>query len=180
MKHLGKKTATILALLLIVSGVVTILELTNTTHLFGEPAASKDNEINYDPPTDAEKQDAETHKDSLPEKNEDTEEDNPGKKKATVEITTWAQKTTTLNVNGFVSNIIEEGGTCTLTLTNVEEQTIKVTQSRKAEPNANDTDCGAIDVPLSKLRSGTWEATLSYDSSTTSGESDIVELEVTR
>jgi hypothetical protein len=53
-----------------------------------------------------------------------------------------------------------------------------VTRSAASTPDATTTSCGAISVPRSALASGSWEATLSYASSTSSGASPPVKVDV--
>ena len=178
-KRFGIKSA-ILVTLLVLAGVVAVFELTNTTHWFH--SASDNSGINYGPPTQAEINDSESRK-SNPPTQTDTNTSSPtptsaNKKRVTPEITTFAQKSSTFNVNGFVNGVVESGGTCTLTLTSTTDSSNKVSQSRSSEANATNTTCGVISVPLSKLSKGTWNAVLSYSSNTATGLSDVTPMEV--
>jgi hypothetical protein len=179
-KRFGIKSA-ILVTLLVVAGVVVALELTNTTHWFH--SAADNSGINYGPPTKAEINDSESRKSNSPIQSDATSSDSTPssqttKKRVTPEITNFAQKSSTFNVNGFVSGVVESSGTCTLTLTSKTDPSNKVSQSRSSEANATNTTCGVISVPLSKLSAGTWNAVLSYSSSTSAGASDVMPLEV--
>jgi hypothetical protein len=101
----------------------------------------------------------------------------PGQKRTvSVVITTWAQKHGDLTVNGYVDNVVEDGGTCTLTLS---KDNITKSASRPAQPNATNTTCGENDIPLTSLSPGTWQATLSYSSDLSNGVSKSVPVEVT-
>lgn len=181
MKHARKSSVVIVSLLIIAAGIVAALELTDTTHLFHKASnkpSTADNTgvpgpINYGPPTDVEKQDSESHKDNTPPASDST----TTKKKVEVAITTWVQKEGNIEVNGFVSGVVEDGGTCTLTLTS-ESTGQKVTTSRTAVANATNTSCGSSAIPVTKLNRGKWQAVLSYNSATSTGNSDAVEVEV--
>jgi hypothetical protein len=175
-----RKTLTVAAVVLCIALIIVGLELSNKTHFFHE--ASTRNGINYGPPTEVEKQDSVSHKDSIPtanSQNSNTQTSNASSKKTvTTEITTFRQTSSAFTVNGFVNGVIENGGTCTLTMVFSGDASQKVTESRPGEANATNTTCGEISVPLSKLHAGTWNTTLSYSSATATGTSDVNPLEV--
>jgi hypothetical protein len=77
---------------------------------------------------------------------------------------------------GYVTGVIETGGTCTLTLTRAG---VQVTSQGHARPDAATTACGGLTVPGAKLSVGTWKAVLSYVSATSSGSSAPVDIAVT-
>lgn len=140
-----------------------------------------DNGINYGPPTKADRAQAEASKSKAPTTNTTSTTNTttqPTSKKNPVEvtITTWKQDNSDLNINGFVAGVVEDGGTCTVTLTNGSDL---VTRSRQAVANATNTSCGITSVPLSALHSGTWNAILTYSSSTSEGTSSSVTIKVT-
>ena len=87
----------------------------------------------------------------------------------------WTDADAAVEFGAYVAGVAENGGTCTLTLT---------TGSRSAraevsgEPDASSTSCPTMAVPGDELASGTWSAVVSYQSSTTSGQSDPVEVVV--
>jgi hypothetical protein len=98
-------------------------------------------------------------------------------KKVEVTITTYnATDNGSLSVNGYVSGVVENGGTCILTLTDSASKS--VTTTRQAIADATTTTCGESAVALSKLHSGTWKAVLSYSSATSVGASEPVNIEV--
>lgn len=99
----------------------------------------------------------------------------PDRQSVTPVISTWGQDSENLMVNGFVQNIVEDGGTCTLTLKKAANVVI---QSRQAVANATNTSCGQTDVALSRLSPGVWNATLSYNSTTAAGTSASVDITV--
>lgn len=65
-------------------------------------------------------------------------------------------------VSGVVFGIIEDGGTCTFTLTT---GSAAVSRSRDGLSDASDTSCGTVDLPTTELPNGAWTATLTYTSS---------------
>lgn len=161
----------ILLLLLIGVATVAALELTNTTHLFHKAKASTT--INYKPATESDKADSESHKQAPPaivDQGSSTPSNfTTGLKTVQPVITTWGQDSNSVNVNGYVSGVVEEGGTCTLKLV---RGTKVVTAKHTGEANASNTTCGSISIPTSSLTSGTWTATISYISSTSTGTSN--------
>ncbi len=80
----------------------------------------------------------------------------------------WDDTTATVLAGGFVGDVVESGGTCTLTLT---LGGVVVTGESPAEPDATSTSCGEVVVPGSGLAAGTWEAVLSYSSGRSAGQS---------
>lgn len=79
-----------------------------------------------------------------------------------------------VQANGFAAGVIENGGTCTLTLTRGDEE---VTATSQAEADATTTNCGLLETAPG-LSSGTWEAVLSYSSGTAQGQSGSIEVSV--
>lgn len=88
----------------------------------------------------------------------------------------WNASAHQVMVGGYVTGVIESGGTCTLTLTRAGA---RVTASRPARPDAATTACGGLTVPGSSLSSGTWKAVLSYASKASTGTSAAVDIDVT-
>ena len=76
---------------------------------------------------------------------------------------------------GIVMGVVESGGTCTLTLT---KGSTSVDVSAEAVDNVTSTSCPAMTVPGDRLSSGTWLATLSYESGTSQGTGNAVEVQV--
>jgi hypothetical protein len=179
MKRVRITSIIIAALLAVSAGIVCALELTNTTHLFHKSSSTNNTgvpgPINYGPPTKTDKIDSESHKSTPPTKN--TTGGTSEKREVTVTISTWAQKDGAITVNGFVGGVVEDGGTCTLTMTFAATGK-QVTTSRTAIANVTNTSCGESTVPVSKLSSGSWHAVLAYSSSASSGQSSPVTIDV--
>ena len=137
-----------------------------------------DSGIDYNPPTEEEQKEADAVKENLPDGDTDsTPKPNPdGSKRSVTPIITYAgQEGSIVEVNGYVSGIIEKGGTCTLYL---KKSGVTVTKSKQSLENVQDTSCGLFEVPVSELSVGVWQATLGYNSSKASGTSDVTTIKV--
>lgn len=87
----------------------------------------------------------------------------------------WDAAAGGVEAGGIVMDIVESGGTCTLTLT---KGSTAVDVSTEAVDNVTSTSCPAMTVAGDRLESGTWLATLSYESGTSQGTGDAVEVQV--
>ena len=87
----------------------------------------------------------------------------------------WVDDLDAVEAGGIVLGIVESGGTCTLTMT---KGSATVDVSTVAIDNVTSTSCPAMTVPGDRLETGTWQATLSYESDTTRGAGDAVEVDV--
>ena len=88
----------------------------------------------------------------------------------------WQDTSAAVEVGAYVGGLVEDGGTCTLTLTKGGEE---VATSTAGMADASSTSCGSgLTVPGVELASGTWSAVVSYESATSSGSSDDVAVEV--
>lgn len=76
---------------------------------------------------------------------------------------------------GYVAQTVEQGGTCTLTLTRGDDE---VSATVPGEPAASSVACGGLTVPARQLGPGTWTSVVSYSSGTSEGESRAMEVEV--
>jgi hypothetical protein len=130
--------------------------------------------INYDGPTEQEKTQNDQHKDDL------VKEQNQGPTGSTVAspvIGSYGQnpRSKDVEVGAYVQGVYEAGGTCTLTLTN---GSASVSSTRTASKGATTTECGVMVIERSRLGTGTWSAKVAYASSTSSGVSSPVNIEV--
>jgi hypothetical protein len=76
---------------------------------------------------------------------------------------------------GFADAVIENDGTCTLTLT--RGGTTR-TASGPASADVAGTSCGELKVPQAELSSGEWQATISYSSARSRGTSSPFPVEM--
>jgi hypothetical protein len=83
--------------------------------------------------------------------------------------------TAQVEVDGYLPGIVEDGGTCTLTLTNGPAS---VTATVPGSADATTTSCGGAAVPRAELSPGTWTALLAYESTTSHGTSEPAEVTV--
>lgn len=93
-------------------------------------------------------------------------------------ISAWGQPGgpgSEFRLNGYVPGIIESTGSCTATLTLGSKV---ATMSKSALQNAQDTSCGQMIIPFNQLTPGIWLATLRYESTSSAGSSNIVEVEI--
>lgn len=79
-----------------------------------------------------------------------------------------------VEVGGY-ANVVEADGVCTLTLT---KGSSTVSKQASATPDASSTSCGEMSVAQNEISSGTWTATVSYQSSTSEGVSAPATIEV--
>lgn len=176
-----KTKSFVVASLLIVSALVgSSLYLANhraKQSSANNPSSTTDT-INLDPPSEAELKAGEQPSNEPMDNEERTNPGNNTSKKPVVPIiSTWVQNSQNKNieVNGFVSTVVEEGGNCTLIL---EKQDNKVSVDKKARADAQTTTCGLIVVARSSLSLGEWNATLIYSSPFSEGTSETVKIEV--
>ena len=87
----------------------------------------------------------------------------------------WSAADRQVLAGGYAAGVIEDGGVCTLTLT---QGGSTVTVEGPAMPDASTTVCGGLVVPGNRLTAGTWQATLTYASATHSGTSASAPVEV--
>ena len=92
----------------------------------------------------------------------------PGSSKKNVQMTITAanQNGSTLQIRVLIG-AVENTGTCTLALTSTGRPTVKKTAGTQAL--ASTSTCQGFDIPMSELSAGTWQALITYDSSTLTG-----------
>lgn len=81
----------------------------------------------------------------------------------------------TVRVDAFIPGLLEDGGTCTATLT---RGAVQVSATASAAADATATWCTTVGLRLSDLETGTWEAVVEYTSSSSAGTSPPVTVEV--
>jgi hypothetical protein len=86
---------------------------------------------------------------------------------ANVVVVDGSQYNDTVEVRAYISNIYEDGGECTATLTNNGPT---ITETSKAFKDATTTQCGTIDIPRSKFATaGDWQLLVTYSSASVTG-----------
>lgn len=121
------------------------------------------NDINYDPPTEAEQAAGDKQKEQL------TKEEEPSQSEdIEVAVVDASQYNDTVEIRAFVQGVIESGS-CTATLTK-DGQT--VTKKSDAFIDATTTQCGNLNIPRSDFPSGgEWSLIVSYSSERHAGSS---------
>jgi hypothetical protein len=87
----------------------------------------------------------------------------------------WDADAAAVYVSGYLEGVVEDDGTCTLTLTK-DGQSVSAT--KPGTSNVTNTSCGQLTIAGSELSTGAWTATVSYSSSASSGSSEPVQVEV--
>jgi hypothetical protein len=176
-KSYPTKLLAILAALILLAGLLLVLEKTGVTNFYektstAEPEAQQD-VIKYEPATDEEKQAAEDNKDRLvQEQQSQTQPQQPSnnQKIPVTPVFGYVEvRDGQINANGFITTMIEEGGTCTFTLK--KDGVTKQTTSTSL-PDAQSTVCGLMQISRDEVSSGNWTATLSYNSDKYEGVSE--------
>ncbi|RZU33031.1 hypothetical protein [Blastococcus saxobsidens] len=99
----------------------------------------------------------------------------PEAPQAVLSFASWEEATASVEAAGYVSPLIEDGGTCTLRLTRGGDE-VSITVPGTAD--ATTTVCGGFSVPDERLAAGTWSLRLAYSSGTADVESAPVDVEV--
>jgi len=123
--------------------------------------------INYDPPTKQEQEAANTQKQQNIDRQDLNTKDTPSTASVFITDATYYSDSNKVEIRAYVSNLFEDGGTCTATLTNGSQT---VTHTSSAFKVATNTQCGAIDIPRAEFTTaGTWNLLLEYSSPTATG-----------
>ena len=166
-KQQSKNNRVIIITIIIVTLIITTLLTSflwskHQSDVTTEAANEIKESINYNPPTKEEQSTGDEQKDILL-----NEEDQTAPETATVVLSNSSQSDDVVRVRAFISNVIEENGTCTTTLTNGDLTVSKIT---KSFADASTTQCGAIDFTRNQfVKTGTWQITIKYQSTNVTG-----------
>lgn len=116
--------------------------------------------IDLSPPTEADKQQVEEHKDDLAQQQEQSNQNTNSSQKTVTPVITSVSRD---RVSGYIPGVVEDGGTCTITLVKGSET---VTKTSAGFINASYTSCTPFSVSLA---SGKWKVTLEYSSQKAKG-----------
>jgi cytoskeletal protein RodZ len=94
-------------------------------------------------------------------------------KKVVPSMSYYAYNSGTLTLGGGVSGLVENGGTCTVS---VWQGASTVTQKFAAKAGPSSTDCGAMSISSTKFTSGTWNLTITYSSPDAQGTSPATQV----
>ncbi|MGY1783140.1 hypothetical protein [Geodermatophilus sp. SYSU D01036] len=94
---------------------------------------------------------------------------------AVLTAVSWDAGRAAVRAAGYVSGAVEDGGTCTLTLTS---GATVLTATSEGLADASTTSCGQIRVTDPRLTAGTWQAVLGYASGAGRATSDATAVVV--
>ncbi|RFU21750.1 hypothetical protein [Geodermatophilus marinus] len=87
----------------------------------------------------------------------------------------WAEVDGTVEAAGYVPGVVEDTGSCVLTLS---RDGIAVETSSPASADATSTACSLLAVPGDQLAPGTWDGSVAYSSPTSTAVSEPFEVVV--
>lgn len=153
--------------LVIIAVVVFLGALGSGIYFFYQPSRpALDPKINYNPPTNNERQAGIDQK----EKNKtrvELDENPPAITSANVLITDASQYGDDVEVRAYSDNVYEDVGTCVAVFT---KGPLTVTKSNPAFKDAKTMQCGALDFKREQFtQTGTWQLVLTYRSPTAEG-----------
>lgn len=103
-----------------------------------------------------------------------TTDQSTGKQQANVLLSRAGITNGTVSAGGVVTNVVEGDGQCSYIFTNGSSTVTKVSQTMT---NPSSTSCAVVSFPSSELTaSGTWQVYIQYESSLSSGKSNIKEF----
>lgn len=119
--------------------------------------------IDYSPPTEEDKQESDNAKQRIiDQQNQNPQTTSSGKQKVSPIITSVTVSNGNVDARGFVSGIIEEGGTCTFTFT---KGLSSISKTSQGIADASVTRCAPLAFTDSSIKSGSgWSVTLKYNS----------------
>ncbi len=122
-------------------------------------------------PTEQELRDSEKHKEDLANNNQP-----PGNTNQKITVTPVITSANVNEVRGYISGVVEDGGTCTATYT---KGATSFARTSTGIINVSNTTCPAIKTSRSDFTStGTWSVVLTYNSPSSQGTSQPVSIEV--
>ena len=144
------------------------------------PTSGQTEKINLSPPTTEDTKGVEANKEKNISRDEQINNQpiqEPGTKKTVKPTITYSgQYGNLIEVGGYVSDVFEDGGVCTATFA---RESTSFSKSVTSVKNINSVDCPVMSAQKSEFNQiGKWYVTVSYDSSTASGKSDVREIEV--
>lgn len=174
-------------ILAIVTGMIVLLLLSSGLYLYySSYNKQSDNPqgypINYGPPSEDQKQAGDKIKDNSNSAGTDDRQEVPSsngshnKTDVPVTIIDASQYGSNIDVRAYAAGVTETDGSCTVTLTQGSQ---KVTRTARTAVSASTTQCAEVTIPITELPvRGTWSVVVTYDSSTSTGQSSSASIEV--
>lgn len=132
--------------------------------------ADPQDEINYNPPSEEEKQAGDQTKQRIvTQEEQQNSNQNQGSKKPVTPVVANANAT---NVSAYVPGVFEEGGTCTAVFS---KNGGSVTRTSQGFGNVSYTQCAPITPDLPST--GGWTVTITYESAAAKGTSQSAEVQ---
>lgn len=177
----NKKWLVAVAVALLVVGAFIIWKKTssnNSVPKSTEDTAEKKDTINYDPPSEQDKEDVNNTKERLGEEQSSAPTPSTnGKKNASPVVTSAFDDGTNIQVMGFVGGVVENNGQCTYVFT---KDSSKVSKTTTAQADASTSRCSTLAFPRAELTAGSWSVIMNYTSPSAQGSSNTLNLEVQR
>jgi hypothetical protein len=128
------------------------------------------NQVDYSGPTSAEKDAGNDQKQAVIQR--DTVDSGSTPSKANIVLVDSSQYDDVFEIRGYVSNLFENDGFCTATLTKAGYNS--VTKKVSASSSATNTQCQTVDIPVTEFPAkGPWQLTVSYSSAHASGATPV-------
>lgn len=181
---LKNKKIIILVILVLIAGALAFYQFSyKKNHNKVATTSEPEKKINYDPPTQSDKDLVNSNKDSIVKKDETINNNSsnntttPSAKKSVKPVITYAGVYgDNVEVGSYVNDVYEDGGSCTATFTLGSNNFTKTVTAVK---NVSNMSCPVIQVPKSEFNpTGNWSVKVNYESTTASGASDSKTLEV--
>lgn len=181
MRHTTKKSPqkllliTTLVVLLVVAGALLWRRQNSQNDTVSQTSS---NGINLSPATEQEKQDSNAIKEQTYEEEKKSETDNQSgdKKSVTPVVVDAGQYDNAIEVRSYISGVVEDGGSCTFSFTQGQG---KVTKTVTGFADATTTKCPNTSIPRSDFpSSGSWSLVVEYSSSSASGKSSTISIEI--
>ncbi len=96
-----------------------------------------------------------------------------GTQEVSVVLSSWGVDRAGISASAYTAGVVEEGGVCTLHVASAAGES---TRSQNAVPTGQNTSCGFIGVPLGDVGPSPWAVWMTYETSTSVGTSEQVEL----
>lgn len=172
------KNKKVLALLIV--GVLLItgsaLLLKNRNNSPAVAPVEKEPKIDLSPATEEDKKRADQHKEDIVKQQEQASQTPSADHAVTPIIISSSYSNNRVTVRSFIPSLVEDNGTCTLTLSK-DGQTL--TKQASAIRNAQTTDCPPMSFERSEIpNSGSWKVVVTYKSPVSSGTSSEGAVEV--
>lgn len=177
-----KKKLTTLVLIglvvLIICGVLIFILMRRDSPDMSSTGIVSQDGINFDPPTEEDKEAVEQNKEELSQGQTPapTTPAPDGRTSRTPVITYAQQYAANVETTGYVPGVFEDGGTCKATFS---KGSLRIVKESAGFADVNRTSCTPISVPVAEFsEKGKWTVILSYESSSSTGISTSVEVEV--